>query len=264
MSAEAMILGAAALGISLPIALSIGRAALPFLSNTGQALPLTVTMNLRVLWFGLGLSALAVATLLIPGMARLVTFRSAAGANQRTVVTGRGHLRQIIVATQFAISFGLLVAAVLLTRTLINLRSLSTGFDIDRVALISVDLSQAGLNQSRLRDYYDTTLQRLSTLPGVKTAGIARVIPLAGGGSRTGVSVPGYEPKPGESMEVNYNTTSASYFAAMGIPLVRGRGFTEIGTGSAQRQIARRALHLDAVLPHRREDRCERARIVVR
>jgi putative ABC transport system permease protein len=225
MSFEAVILVVGALAASLPIALSLGRAALPLLSSSGAALPLTVTINSRILWLGLGLGALAVLTILGPGVARLLTFRRVAAGSQRAVVASRGRLRQVIVATQFAISFGLLVVAVLLTRSLINLRSMPAGIDIDRVALVSVDLSQTGLSQSRLREYYDSALQRLSLQPGVRAAGIASVLPLAGTGLRTGVFVQGYQPKAGESMEVNYNSASASYFAAMGIALLRGRLF---------------------------------------
>jgi putative ABC transport system permease protein len=234
MSSEALILGAGALAISLPIALSLARSALPLLSNSGNALPLGVTINSRILGVGLALSALAVLTILMPGVARLMTFARAAAQNQRTVVASRGRLRQVLVATQFAISFGLLVAAVLVTRSLINLRALPTGFDIDRIALVTVDLSQTGLSQARLREYYETALQRLCLQPGVRAAGIASVVPLAGTGFRAGVSVSGYEPKAGESMELNYNNVSASYFSTMGIPLLRGRVFEPVDTTASR------------------------------
>jgi predicted permease len=242
MSFEALILGAAALAISLPVALSLGRSALPLLSSSGNMLPLTVTISSRILWFGVGLSALAVLTMLIPGIARLITFPRVAAGNHRSVVVSRGRLRHVIVATQFAISFGLLVAAVLLTRSLINLRTMPAGFDIDRIALVTVDLSQTGLSQPRLREYYDTALQRLARQPGVRAAGVANVLPLAGTGMRTGVSVPGYVPRPGESMELNYNSASSSYFSAMGIPLRRGRLFEPVDRTASRVAVVNEAM----------------------
>ena len=225
MSFEALMLGAGALATSLPIALSLGRSALPLLSSSGNTLPLTVTINSRIFCFGFGLTALAVLTILIPGIGRLIAFPRVAAGHQRTVVASRGRLRQVIVAMQFAISFGLLVAAALLTRSLINLRTMPAGFNIDRIVLVTVDLSQAGLSDARLREYYETAFQRVSMQPGVRAAGVASVLPLAGTGTRTGVSVPGYAPEPGESMELNYNSASSSYFSAMGIPLLSGRSF---------------------------------------
>ena len=223
LTSEAALVGILALMISLPMGLSIGKASVPLLSNTGVPLPLVVSANARLVIVAIGLSAVAMLAILIPGVVRLPAIRGSR-RDQRTVIASQ-RFGQGLITVQFAISFGLLFTAVLLTRTLVNLRELDTGFDIDRVALISVDLSQTGLSQPRLRDYYNTTLERLAAIPGTKAAGIARVIPLAGVGSRTGISVSGYVPTTGESMEVNYNSASGSYFQAMGIPLLEGRVF---------------------------------------
>lgn len=223
LTSEAALVGTLALVISLPVGLSIGRASVSLLSNTGGPLPLVVSANARLVIVAIGLSALAMLTILIPGAVLLPALRGSR-RDQRTVIASQ-RFRQGLITVQFAISFGLVFTAVLLTRTLVNLRELHTGFDIDRVALISVDLSQTGLSQPRLRDYYDTTLKRLSAIPGTKAAGIATVIPLAGAGSRTGISVSGYVPRTGESMEVNYNSASGSYFQAMGISVLQGRVF---------------------------------------
>jgi predicted permease len=119
----------------------------------------------------------------------------------------------------------LVAAAALLARTLFNLQTLATGFDIDHVALVEADPEQAQFEPRRAQDYIDQVLDRLARLPGVRAAAWARVIPLGFGGSRTSITVPGYAPAPGEDMEINFNTVSSGYFDAMGIGVIDGRAF---------------------------------------
>jgi len=77
----------------------------------------------------------------------------------------------------------------------------------------------------RTRAYLGDAIERLSRIPGVKAAGFGRVIPLGFGGSRSTITVPGYQPAPDEDMEINFNRISPTYFDAMGIALVDGRPF---------------------------------------
>jgi predicted permease len=124
---------------------------------------------------------------------------------------------------QFALSLALVVSAALLVRTLMNLRAIPTGFDRHHVALLSVDPEAAQYDVPRLRQYYTDAEARLSAVPGVKAAGYGRVIPVGFGGSRTSITVPGYQPAAGEDMEINFNTVSPGYFSALGISIVAGR-----------------------------------------
>ena len=92
-------------------------------------------------------------------------------------------------------------------------------------ALLAVDPEAAQLDAVRTRAYLGDAIERLSRIPGVRAAGFGRVIPLGFGGSRSTISVPGYEAAPGEDMEINFNRISPAYFEAMGIALVAGRPF---------------------------------------
>jgi predicted permease len=132
-------------------------------------------------------------------------------------------MRRGLVVVQFALSLALVVSATLLVRTLENLRSIPTGLDLDHVALLEVDPEAAQYDATRIRQYLGDAASRLRRVPGVRAAGYGRVVPLGFGGSRATVSIPGYQPRPDEDMELNYNVVSPEYFEALGITLVAGR-----------------------------------------
>jgi predicted permease len=139
---------------------------------------------------------------------------------------GRARLRRGLVATQFALSLALVFVALLLVRTLYNLRTLPTGFATDSVAVLAVTPEAAQFSLDRTTQYLADAEAALRAYPGVRAAGIAQVEPLDFGGSRMTVTIPGYDPPPDEDMELNYNRVSAAYFDAMGIAPLDGRAFT--------------------------------------
>jgi predicted permease len=133
--------------------------------------------------------------------------------------------RRALIVAQFALSLALVMAAALLARTVHNMRSIPTGFDIDRVALAAVDPAAAQMDGARAAAYITAALDAASRLPGVTAAGFGRVVPLGFGGSRSTIAVPGYVPRPDEDMEINFNVVSSGYFDAMGIAFADGRAF---------------------------------------
>jgi predicted permease len=135
-------------------------------------------------------------------------------------------VRSLLVVTQVALSLVLLVSAGLLLRTVGNLRGVDVGFTSGRMLLATVDLGAAGYDRPRGLAFCATLVERLRALPGVEAVSLARVAPVAGGGSRTTVAIPGYRPGPDEDMEINFNAVDAGYFRTLGIRLVRGRPFS--------------------------------------
>jgi predicted permease len=85
-----------------------------------------------------------------------------------------------------------------------------------------------GYDEPRALVFYRQLRDRLAVMPGVREAAMAGWFPLGfEGGSGTGVGVPGYDRKPNEDMGAQYTIVSPRYFAALGIPLLAGRDFTE-------------------------------------
>jgi len=227
--AEACVLGIIGTGAGLVVARLIGPIGVSLLRQFGQPVTLDLELNVRVL--GLAIGAGLVTTLLaglapvLRGwrMARL----SGLVESSRTATTSRAarYWRRGLVVAQFALTFALVAAAGLLVRTLVNLRSIPTGLDTEHVLLVGASVQAAQFDGPQAREYARQSVERLSTIGGVRAAGFAQVQPLGFGGSRSTIFAPGYTPKPGEDMEINFNVVSPGYFDAIGITLKDGRTF---------------------------------------
>ena len=133
-------------------------------------------------------------------------------ANSRSASAGpaQAFVRRGLVVLQFAFALGLAGAAALLGRTLVNLRAIPTGFDLDHMVLVEVDPraprpstgtpSTPQADAVRVAQYVDDGVARLAAAPGVRAAAYARVLPLDFGGSRTTIAIDGYTPAVDEDM----------------------------------------------------------------
>jgi predicted permease len=98
-----------------------------------------------------------------------------------------------------------------------------------------VDLTSAGYDTQRARNFQDALTDRLQSLPGVQSIAFARVTPFGYiGYSSAPIAVDGYVIAPDEDPTVDYNEVGPGYFATMGIPLVAGREFTRADNETAQ------------------------------
>jgi predicted permease len=226
---ETLILAVTGAAAALLVARWLADFAVPFISRFGEPVTLDVSMDWRLVLF---VAAAGVAATLVAGLTPMLTaFRTSPagslGQGGRSAIAGpvSHRLRGALVVAQFALSLALVVAATLLARTVYNLGTVPTGFDMDQVALLAVDPEAAQLDAARTRAYLGAAIDRLARVPGVKAAGFGRIIPLGFGGSRSTISVPGYPAAPDEDMEINFNRISPTYFDSMGIALVDGRRF---------------------------------------
>jgi len=136
-------------------------------------------------------------------------------------------LRSGLILVQVALSLPLLVSAVLLVRTLQNLRALDTGFSKDNVLLASVNPALNGYAKERSTAFWDELLQKTRALPGVKFAGLASDSPLSGGSDQNAIVVEGYTKRQGEQMFADVTYVSSDYFNALEIPFLQGRDFDD-------------------------------------
>ena len=144
-------------------------------------------------------------------------------------------LRSGLVLLQVALSLPLLIGAVLLLRTLQNLRAVDTGFTRNNVLLASVNPSLNGYSADKSRLFFDELLTRTRALPGVNAASLATDSPLSGGWDQNGIVVEGYTPREDEKMSVDVTYVSPDYFKTLDIPLSSGRDFNSQDTlGSPQ------------------------------
>jgi predicted permease len=203
----------------------------PLLHTFGIPETIDLSVNPRVLGFTL---LAAVASGVLFGLApvaqtlrrdTITALRDEGGA----VATGAhaARMRSAFVVLQVALSLVLLVGAGLFLRTLNNAYSVDLGYEVDRTLLADINLDVRGYSQEAGQAAYERILERVKSIPGVASAGAARVTVLSGGSRTTGVSMNGQPTVQGASntLEVRTNVVSHEYLEALGIPVVRGRSF---------------------------------------
>ena len=134
-------------------------------------------------------------------------------------------VRSALVISEIVLACMLLVGAGLLTRSFVNVLQVNLGFQADRAAAMRVDHSASYSNRAERDNFFGQILERTRSLPGVMSAGLADVLPLAGDRSRS-VAAKGKSYAPGHYPEGFIRIVSDGYFQALGVPLVSGRTLT--------------------------------------
>lgn len=142
--------------------------------------------------------------------------------------------RQLLVIAEVALALVLLVGAGLCIRGLGRAREVDFGFDPEHVLIGGLQIGMNGYNQETGVPFYRRLRERLAALPEIEEAAFATWLPLGLGGCKgTGVQVDGYVRPPGEDPTYEFAIVSPRYFAALRIPLLAGRDFTDSDDASA-------------------------------
>jgi len=140
------------------------------------------------------------------------------------------------VTAQIAISLVLLVTAGLFLHSLRNATSIDLGFKPESVETVGFDLETQGLSAARGQEFYAQLIERVSALPGVRSASLARMVPLNGSNMKVDINLTGQELPTGERVPVvGLNVVDTRYFNTLEIPLVYGRAFNETDRQDAPR-----------------------------
>ena len=138
---------------------------------------------------------------------------------------GRG-MRDALVIAQTALAVVLLAGAGLLLRSFWNLTHVDPGFRGENVLSVSISTpSEVIADEERRAAYRREILGRVANLPGVLAVGASKTVPLQGGGEGYAFTVAG-QPEP-VAPESGVLIVTPGYFRALGIPLLRGREFTD-------------------------------------
>jgi macrolide transport system ATP-binding/permease protein len=189
---------------------------------------LNTTPDVHVLAYALGLTILtAIAFGLVPALqssrADLIFAMKGESADSEAKPRPRNLLRGALVAAQVAACMILLLAAGLLLRGLHRAQTIDPGFRMKNIAAIAFDLNGAGYNNQRALALQRQLLQRIAALPGVDAVAQASAVPLDDNHRAADLSIPGRQ----DHLAVEYNYVSPGFFPLLGIPIVRGRNFTE-------------------------------------
>jgi predicted permease len=147
-----------------------------------------------------------------------------ASSGRGVVGGGSARLRNTLVAGEIALSFALAVGAGLLVRSFIELNSVSLGYRTENI-LVTYAHSPANTMPKMLAStrFFEQALGVLARLPGAKSAAAAMGLPAGRYGSNGYYAIDGVE----TDRQAVFTLASAHYFETMGIPLLRGRDFSE-------------------------------------
>jgi predicted permease len=144
--------------------------------------------------------------------------------------------RHPLVVVQIAFSLALITAAALFIRGAGKAASVDTGLKPGASYILEVDASLAGYEPQRAQELYRNLNERLAALPGVEHASISSIVPfgmfeLSRKVQRAGLRL-GPDAKPataaeGLAFDVPWNSVGVDYFSTVGLPVIRGRAFTE-------------------------------------
>ena len=222
-----------------------GTAALVALSPDSLPRAREIGFDWRVLTFT---AAIALITGVVFGLVpaiwtRRTNLTDTLKEGSRGSTTGHGRLRKALVVAEVALSLMLLVGAGLMLRSFARLRQVDPGFHTDHALTLRVSLPVPNSDLSaadgdRFVSFYDRSLARIRELPGVTAAGATNIIPLDGNSTDRLIDIEGYVPRDKADMpDAQNRQATPGWFAAMGIPLVRGRLIEPTDDGKAPRVV---------------------------
>ena len=153
------------------------------------------------------------------------------GGRAGTTGRGRQRVRQALVTGQIAVALVLVTGAGLLVQSFLRLRQVDPGFVPEHLLTARVELSPVRYHDNDVkRRFYENLLERLRSIPGVRSAATARALPMTG---RLEIGDWSFilegqaaaPPLPTDWHPADWQVVSPGYFATMGIPLLQGRDF---------------------------------------
>jgi len=140
---------------------------------------------------------------------------------------GRRRAQQVLVVSEIALALMLVIGAGLMIRSLAALQRVNPGFEPSHLLTFRLSLPQQYDTGEKIRAYYNTLVDRIETLPGVRAVGLTKSLPphllqMTDTFMTEGMTLPPNKSAPlGPLLFVN-----ESFFAALGAPLLGGRFFT--------------------------------------
>jgi putative ABC transport system permease protein len=231
LSVSGGLLGLVLAGIVLRAGISLLPETLPRINE--------ISLNWPVVAFAM---LLAVATGILSGLAPAfaairTNTNDALKEGGRTGMAGGGHarLRSALVVAEIAVALVLLAASGLLLRSFEKMRRVDLGFQPGHTVAAAYSLPRKQYaKQASVDAFNHELLRRLQQLPGAEAAGLTSFLPAAGGTNNNAFIPEGYVPPKGANMSLaTVSAVLGDYFRAMGIPLLRGRFFTEADKAGA-------------------------------
>lgn len=205
------------------------RLLIKFVVAGADSTPLNPNPDIRVLAFTFGLSLLTGILFGLAPALRLsrVSVAPGLGSSTRSVAGGGNRiarlLPRVLVAVQVGVGLVLVLAASLLARTLRNIEQQDLGFNRQNLLLVNFDSKVAGYKPEQVGMLDQRILDRMQTLPGVRSAALSGSPPISEGSWDSPFYPKGYTAQANEDTSTLINRVSGGYFETVGIPVLSGR-----------------------------------------
>jgi putative ABC transport system permease protein len=190
-----------------------------------------IAPDARMLWMTMGVSLITgifvgllpavTATRLAPHAALQENSRGAIGSSFRR------RARAALVVAEVALAVTLTIGAGLLLRSFTSLMSVNPGFEPSQMLTWQMNLPARITTQDQRIAFYREFLDRMRALPGVVSVGGTSRLPLGSTGLTTSIMVEGSGTPVADWPEVQFRRAVGDYFQTMGIPLIKGRDFSD-------------------------------------
>jgi putative ABC transport system permease protein len=184
---------------------------------------------------------LGVVTTIVFGLApalrtlRINLVESLREGGQQTVGGHRQRLRNLLVVAEVSLAVVLVIGAGLMVRSLSALGRIDLGFEPERVLTMRVSVPATRYDTpEKVVEFYRLLNERVRAVPGVRSAGFVRVLPLATTIGDYGLDVDGFVESPGVNAKGDWQIATDGAFEAMGMRLMRGRWFAPSDTRQSQ------------------------------
>ncbi|HMD96011.1 MAG TPA: ABC transporter permease [Terriglobia bacterium] len=204
-----------------------------------QLIPLDLHPDLGILGFTLAVALLTgILFGIVPAFrATRLDLAPTLKASARGTTGGRtaGWLGKGLVSAQVAMSLLLLIGAGLFVRSLRKLLTVNLGYNPDKLVLVRIDPVPAGYHDAATAQLYQTLLDRIRAVPGVRAATLSKNGLFSHSESGDEISIAGYTPKKGQDMNARWDEVGPNYATTVGIPVLLGRDMGPQDSGNAPR-----------------------------
>ena len=227
LAVEALLVSAAAAAVALLVGWFSAPMLMRAMPETGSQVAFELRFDSRLVLFTLLLAVVCAGGAAAASLVRV--WRSDPSilltGESRSVVAGSRRITRVLIAAQVACSLLLVVGAVSMARTLVNLRRVPLGFDASRTFVVNVNA--AGLTDpSTMSSYHARLHERLAAVPGVERSTMAQMGILSSGSTVGSVQVPGFTPATDEDLISRMFFVGPDYFETLGMRILAGRGLS--------------------------------------
>ena len=150
----------------------------------------------------------------------------------------RSRLRSVLVVLQLSLSLVVLIGGGLLVRTLQQLQTMNPGFNPHNAFMMSFDVGLQGYDRARGEQLYRQLVERVDSLPGVKSSVVTDYVPLMLNYSSNTIFIEGQPAERGANVPTAMvGSIGPKYFETLETPLLEGREFTALDNDKSQKVV---------------------------